>query len=88
MVNEHDSFINSLVVFIKGALVFVVSQAWNSAIQNLIETNKLFNQYGKIYYALAITIIAVYALKVISNLKKIFDKCSNTLNNKCYSWFT
>ena len=74
---EHDSFFNSLVVFIKGSLIFVVSQAWNSAVQNLIETNQLFNQYGKIYYALAITIIAVYTLKVISNLKKIFEKCLN-----------
>lgn len=83
---EQDSFMDNMIVFIKGSLIFVVSQAWNSAVQYLIEKNKL-NDYGKIVYAVTITIIAIYVLKIISNLKKIIDRCKFDLNEQCQKLF-
>jgi hypothetical protein len=88
---EHESFMSSLIVFIKGSLIFVVSQAWNSAIQHAIENSTIFNgdtfkNYGKIFYALTITFAAVYVLKLISNIKKIIENCRNSLSEKCRRW--
>jgi len=82
---EQNGFIDSVTAFIKGALVFTVSQAWNSAIQDLIEKNEFFRKYGKIVYALIITLIAVYALKVITNLRKLLETCQN-YGQDCFRW--
>ena len=83
---EKDNFLDSILVFIKGALVFTVSQAWNSAIQNLIEKNVFLSNYGKVYYAILITFLAVYILKIINNLKKIWKSCQETVNGKCQNF--
>jgi len=83
---EHDSFVDSVIVFIKGALVFTVSQAWNSAIQDLIEKSEFFSKYGKVVYALVITLAAVYTLKVIVNLRRLLDVCRHNLTPECFNW--
>ena len=83
---EQDSFFGSVATFIKGALVFTVSQAWNSAIQNLIETTGFLNDYGKIAYALFITFMAVYILKVLYNLKIIYEKCKERWATDCLNF--
>lgn len=79
-IDESDSFTNNFVIFIKGSLIFVVSQAWNTAIQDLINRFKIFENYGKILYALLITFISIYILRIISNTNKILDKCKDRLS--------
>ena len=83
---EHESFMSSLMVFVKGSLIFVVSQAWNTAIQNLITTSG-FADSGRIYYALGITFFSIYVLKMFSNIGKIIETCKTTLNGKCQQWW-
>ena len=85
--NLDDSFLTNLTVFIKGALIFVVSQAWNSAMQDFISRTKFFDEYGKLLYALLVTVFAVYVLKLLSNIGKILVNCRDTINRKCLRWF-
>ena len=80
---ENNSFFDSVIIFIKGALIFIVSQAWNSAIQDLIERSKFFHVYGKLAYALIITLVAVYTLKVIINLRRLLATCGDNLTSEC-----
>lgn len=79
-IDLSDSFTNNFVIFIKGSLIFVVSQAWNSAIQDLIGRFKFFENYGKILYALLITFISIYVLRIISKTNKLIDKCKDRLS--------
>ena len=86
---EHESFMSSLMVFVKGSLIFVVSQAWNTAIQNLITSSAgEFADSRRLYYALGITFISIYILKMISNIGIIIENCKNSLNSKCKQWWT
>jgi len=75
---ENETFFCNLITFIKGSLVFVVSQAWNSAIQDLLAQSWIFSKYGKIIYAIAITFFSVYILKSLTGVTKIINKCSNS----------
>lgn len=72
---ENDNFFCNLITFIKGSLVFVVSQAWNTAIQDLLLHNWFFSKYGKIIYAVTITFVSVYILKSLTRVNKIIEKC-------------
>lgn len=84
----QEPFMNSLVTFFKGALVFVVSQAWNSAIQDLIQkTHFLSSHHGKLVYAFLITCFAVYILKILSRLTIIIEDCQKAINAKCLNLF-
>jgi hypothetical protein len=74
---ENENFFCNLITFIKGSLVFVVSQAWNSAIQDLLAQTWIFSKYGKIIYAVVITFISVYVLKSLTGVNKIIQKCSS-----------
>lgn len=76
---ERESFVGNLVVFVKGAMIFVVSQAWNSAIQDLLQRTELFNNYGKVVYAIFITLASVYILKLISGVGRLVRTCQNNL---------
>lgn len=78
---ENESFLDSVIVFVKGALIFIVSQAWNSAIQSMIESSVFFHRYGKIAYALFITLFAVYTLKIITNFNYIIKICRDQLTS-------
>ena len=87
MLDENSGFFDSMVVFIKGSLIFTVSQAWNSAIQDLLEKSDFFKNYGKLAYALLITVMAVYTFKVISNLKRLIETCKNSMRTSdCFEW--
>jgi len=83
---DQDSFFDSLILFIKGSMIFVVSQAWNSAVQDLITRCQL-NEYSRFVYALLVTFAAVYILKMISNIKRIIDNCQSSLSAKCKNLF-
>lgn len=87
MTLEADAgFLESVTIFIKGALAFTVSQAWNSAVQDFLERQSLFKGYSKFIYALFVTLIAVYFLKIIINIKKLLEKCQDGLNSQCFQW--
>jgi len=82
---EKDSFVTSLAIFIEGSLIFVVSQAWNSAVQDMITKSQL-DSYGRFVYALIITFVALYALRMMSKIKKIWTDCRSTIGQKCGKW--
>lgn len=84
--DADSGFLDSITIFIKGALAFTVSQAWNSAIQDFLEKQVLFQKYGKFVYALVITLVSVYILKVIINVKKLLEKCREGINSQCFQW--
>ena len=81
---EQESFASNLIFFVKGSLIFVVSQAWNSAIQDLIQRTAVLSEYGPLIYAIFITFMAVYILKIISNLTKMLNQCDlAAVGSKC-----
>lgn len=79
-IDVSDGFRDNFIIFIKGSLIFVVSQAWNSAIQDLIGKMTIFDNYGKLLYALLITFVSIYVLRILSNTNKLIDKCKDRLS--------